>query len=70
MTDANGLVCLLVQRNTSFSVEAYGIFGGSDYSTIEPTSFMAPDWSADADDCGTSQCPLVGTVYVDLITSK
>jgi hypothetical protein len=68
-TDANGLVCLLVPTNSSFWVEAYGIFEGSDYYIYPPegVTFMAPDFSSGADDCGTPQCPLVGTVYVDLI---
>jgi hypothetical protein len=67
-TDVNGYVCLLVQRNASFKVKAYGHSGNSDYQTITPVSFTSPDFSSDANDCGNPEkCPFLGTVGVDLI---
>jgi hypothetical protein len=69
ITDANGYVCLVVQRNASFSAEALGSFGGSDYGTLGPIpAFTAPDISSDANDCGNStMCPFVGTIYATLV---
>jgi hypothetical protein len=69
-TDANGFVCLLVQRNASFSVEAYGQVGNSFWSTppgLQPT-FTSPNFSSGAADCGNAQtCPFIGIVPIDLI---
>ncbi len=67
-TDANGFVCLLVQRNASFTVESSGSIGSSDYHTLYPANFNAPDFSSGPNDCGNPVlCPLLGTVQVDLI---
>lgn len=67
-TDANGFVCLLVQRNASFSVTGLASVGGSHYSTSMQQSFMAPDFSSGAGDCGDpARCPYVGTAYLDLV---
>lgn len=66
-TDANGFVCLLVQRNASFTVESYGSIGSTEYGTPTPPTFTAPDISSDADDCGDpDMCPLLGVVEVDM----
>lgn len=68
ITNANGFVCLLVQRNASFTVEAFGQLGGSDYQTITPATFTAPNFSSGANDCGDPvMCPVLGIVLVDLI---
>lgn len=67
-TDANGFVCLLVQRNASFTAIAEGSIGMSDYGTPTPPTFTSPDFSSGAGDCGnTDRCPCLGTVEVDLI---
>lgn len=67
-TDANGFVCLLVQRNASFTAESSGSLGMSDYDTPEPATFTAPDFSSGEIDCGNPVlCPFLGTVQVDLI---
>lgn len=67
-TDANGFVCLLVQRNASFTAIAEGTIGMSDYGTPNPPTFTSPDFSSGAGDCGNPvQCPLLGIVEVDLI---
>jgi hypothetical protein len=69
-TNANGFVCLLVQKNDSFTVTADGIVGGSAFGVppgFEPT-FTSPNFSSGATDCGNPDlCPLVGTVFVSLI---
>ncbi|MBV8543508.1 MAG: hypothetical protein JO093_04580 [Acidobacteria bacterium] len=69
-TDNNGMVCLLVQRNASFTLEAYGSIGSSHFATpnsMQPT-YSSPNFSSGASDCGDPvQCPFVGTVPVDLI---
>lgn len=71
ITDSNGLVCLLVQRNASFTVDASGTTaGGSSYGTNPSPQgpFTSPNFSSGAGDCGNpSLCPLVGTVEVDYI---
>lgn len=67
-TDANGFVCLLVQRNASFTAESSGSIGSSDYGTPYPATFTAPDFSSCPNDCGNPVlCPFLGTVQVDLI---
>jgi hypothetical protein len=68
-TDANGLVCLIVKIDTVYTVWAYGSLWGSSWATPDPITVTSPSWGAGPDDCGTSQCPLVGTVYVDLLVS-
>jgi hypothetical protein len=64
-TDANGDVCLLVQRNDSFWAEAYG----SDYTSapFPQQNFTSPNFSSGASDCGTALCPLLGSITVDYI---
>jgi hypothetical protein len=66
--DAAGFVCLLVQRNASFSVTGFASVGGSHYMTNAQQSFMSPDFSSGAGDCGDpSLCPYVGTANLDLV---
>jgi hypothetical protein len=69
-TDANGFVCLLVQKNSSVTLEAYGSVGSSFWMTppwMQPT-FATPNITSGAGDCGDPvKCPLLGTVPVDLI---
>jgi hypothetical protein len=68
-TNANGFVCLCVQKNADFQVIAYGSIGMSDYHTIESYTFHAPDIISDLDDCDDPLlCPFLGTVEVDLLT--
>jgi len=63
-TDANGMVCLLVQRNAAFTADAIG----NTHGTPVPASFTSPNFSSGASDCGDSvRCPLVGTIYASLI---
>lgn len=67
-TDANGFTCLLVPRNTTFSVEAFGNMGSSSYGTPTQPSFTSPNFSSGDSDCGDpDKCPCLGTVMVDLI---
>ncbi len=68
VTDANGFVCLLVQRNSTFTVDAYGIVGGSHHITDPPATFTSPNFSSGAGDCGNgTTCPLLGVVFAHLI---
>lgn len=69
-TNASGFVCLLVQRNASFSVDAWGTIGTSYFATPHPPTFISPNFSSGAADCGNgcTTCPFLGTVQVDLIT--
>lgn len=67
-TDANGFVCLLVQRNSTFTVDAQGMVGQSSYGTPDPPTFTSPNFGSGTADCGNSStCPFLGTVTVDLI---
>jgi hypothetical protein len=68
-TDSDGFVCLLVQRNASFTAHASGQYGGSDYGTMDPyPTFTSPDFSSGAAACGDPErCPFVGTIHVDLV---
>lgn len=68
-TNASGFVCLLVQRNASFSVDAWGTMGSSYYLTPNPPTFTSPNFSSGAADCGNgcTTCPFLGTVQVDLV---
>jgi hypothetical protein len=67
-TNSNGLVCLLVQRNATFTVTASGTIGSSHYGTPYPATFTSPNFSSGTADCGNSTtCPLLGTVYMSLI---
>jgi hypothetical protein len=69
-TNASGFACLLVQRNASFTVDAWGTIGTSHYMTPTPATLTSPNFSSGAADCGNgcTTCPFLGTVYVDLIT--
>jgi len=68
-TNASGFVCLLVQRNASFTVDAWGVVGTSYYLTPQQPTFTSPNFSSGAADCGNSctSCPFLGTVQVDLV---
>ena len=69
-TDANGFVCLLVERNATFSVMAQGTpDGGSTFwGTPNPTTLMSPNISSTAVNCGDPvQCPFVGTAIADMV---
>lgn len=68
-TDVNGFVCLLVQRNATFTVSAQGSIGNSNYGTEFPPTFTSPNISSGANDCADpTKCPFVGTVPIDFIT--
>jgi len=69
-TNANGDVCLLVDRNASFWAEAYGQNSSSSYyssGAFPQQNFMSPNFESTAADCGTALCPYVGNVVVDII---
>jgi hypothetical protein len=68
-TDSSGFVCLLVQRNSTFTVTATGMFGGNFWGTPNPSTFMSPNFSSGAADCGNgcTTCPFLGTVPVDFL---
>lgn len=68
-TNASGFVCLLVQRNASFTVNASGTVGSSHYATPNQPTFTSPNFSSGAADCGNgcTTCPFLGTVQVDLL---
>lgn len=67
-TDVNGYVCLLVQRNAQFSVTASAMIGSSYYGTPSPTTFVSPNFSSGAGDCGDPDlCPILGDHPVFLI---
>jgi len=67
-TNAQGFVCLLVERGANFTVTAQGSFGSSNYATPHPVVFTAPNFSSGASDCGDPvKCPLLGTVPIDFI---
>ncbi len=68
-TDANGFVCLLVQKNAQFSVEASVTVGSSYYATPIQSTFTSPNFTSDASACGNSvTCPLLGTHKISLVT--
>jgi len=68
-TDANGFICLLVDRNSTFSVTAQGSTGTLNWATIHPSIFTSPNFSSGKLDCGdATNCPFLGTVPVDFIT--
>ena len=67
-TDANGFVCLLVQKNATFTVTAQGTFAGNFWATPHPSTFMSPNFSSGGGDCGdATKCPFLGTVPVDFV---
>jgi hypothetical protein len=64
-TDANGFVCLIVDRNASFSVTAQGTpyGGGGFWGNPQPVTLMSQNIQSDATNCGDPcLCPFVGTV--------
>lgn len=69
-SNANGEVCLLVQRNASFWAEAYGMLGTT-YFTSAPfgqQNFTSPNFSSGAGDCGDPDlCPFAGNLLVDYV---
>lgn len=68
VTNANGFVCLLVDRNSTFTVTAQGTFGGSFWATPHPSTFTSPNFSSGGQDCGDlNKCPFLGTVPVDFV---
>ncbi|MBS1827083.1 MAG: hypothetical protein JST93_17325 [Acidobacteria bacterium] len=70
MTNGDGLVCLLVQRNDTITIGAWGTVGQSWWQVAqqnEPT-VVVPDIASDAGDCGDREkCPLVATAVAWLI---
>jgi len=67
-TDSNGFVCLLVERNSTFTVDAMGSLGGNTWGTPHPSTFTAPNFSSGTADCGNcTTCPFVGTVQEDFL---
>ena len=67
-TDGNGFVCLLVDTGATFTVTAFGTVGATFWSSPQPPTFTAPNFSSTAEDCGDSvKCPLLGTVAVDFV---
>ncbi|HBB88250.1 MAG TPA: hypothetical protein DC047_11600 [Blastocatellia bacterium] len=69
ITDANGFVCLLVEKNATFTVTAQGSMGGNSWGTPHPSTFTSPNLVSGAGDCGDPiKCPFLGTVPVDFIT--
>ena len=68
-TDSSGFVCLLVQRNSTFTVSAMGVLGGNTWGTPNPPTFTSPNFSSGAADCGNSctTCPFLGTVPLDFL---
>lgn len=67
-TDSNGFVCLLVDRNAPFSVEAHGSYSGGSYANpYLPANFSSPDIESGEGDCGGPDCPFAGQVLVDIL---
>jgi hypothetical protein len=67
-SNANGDVCLLVQRNASFWAEAWGQLGTTFFTSapFAQQNFTSPNFSSGASDCGNSAlCPTVGDLLVD-----
>lgn len=66
-TDANGFVCLLVERNSTFTVTAQGNpFGSGFWGTPQPVVLTSPNIASNASNCGDPvQCPFVGLVPAD-----
>jgi hypothetical protein len=68
VSDANGYVCLLVERNAPFSVTGSLVVGLSNYVSIAPMNFMAPNIQSGAADCGDPvKCPYLGDLQLDLV---
>lgn len=71
VSDANGYVCLLVERNAPFSVTGSAVFLGSNYLSIPPMNFMAPDIQSGAADCGDPvKCPYLGNLQLSLVLGE
>ncbi len=51
-TNVDGLVCLIVEMSSTFTVTASGSIGTSDYGTPNPPTLMSPAINSDQDDCG------------------
>lgn len=67
-SDADGYVCLLVERNMPFTPTAFATIGTSHYTTTAPTTFLAPNIQSNETNCGDPQlCPLLGELLLDLI---
>jgi hypothetical protein len=67
-TNADGLVCLIVEMNSTFIVTANGTVGTSDYGTPNPPTLTSPNINSHQSDCGDPvRCPCAGSVFVDLI---
>jgi hypothetical protein len=67
-TNANGFVCLVVDRNANFTVTAQGSVGGTFWGTPQPVVLMSPNIASTASDCGNpTLCPFVGTVPADFV---
>lgn len=68
-TDSSGFVCLLVQRNATFTVSSMGVLSGNTWGTPNPPTFTSPNFSSGAADCGNSctTCPFLGTVPLDFL---
>lgn len=67
-SNANGDVCLLVQRNASFWADAWGQLGSTIFTSapFAQQNFTSPNFSSGAGDCGSSDlCPTVGNLLVD-----
>jgi hypothetical protein len=68
VSDANGYVCLLVERNAPFSVTGWVMVGSSYYGSIAPMNFMAPNIQSGAADCGDPvKCPYLGDLQLSLV---
>jgi len=68
-TDAAGYVCLLVDRNASFSIMASGSYGGLFWGSSTPTILSSPNISSGPSDCGDpTLCPFVGCVPLSFAT--
>ena len=70
-TDANGYVCLVVDRNSSFSVTGQGSpYGaGSFWATPHPVTLVSPNIASDGSNCGDPLlCPFVGEIQADFVT--
>lgn len=68
VSDANGYVCLLVERNAPFSATGTAVLGTSYYGSIAPMNFMAPNIQSGAADCGDPvKCPYIGDLKLSLV---
>jgi hypothetical protein len=68
-TDANGLVCLLVKRNSQVSLQARSTTNPTHQSV--PIVITSPDTSSGAADCGdVTKCPLVQEIVLDIIVGS